>query len=327
LRGKSSRTPSPHTCESRPTTQTPTNLPPAKTIEKEKKTRFADGDACGEDDDNITPHAFSDLPTIPCFCTTLATYTAIHIPNPPPKCVGLLISTDKHEHRVWALLQQFPKPARFVSLADLITTYTTTLDKPSRASRLVLGLKLISSVLQLNSTQWLTEIWEAKDILFPEASLQVTDKYRLCNILSRPFVHRNFSSSGSTAVSDEYSDSQQQERQAKSVMGCNPSLYSLGIVFLELWHWQTFSSLYKSSAGRLSELEFSYHLSEALFEEAGHEYAMAVRRCIRGFEMRETNFEDGSFRRKVYQDVLGLLEENLRTFSKCDNIQKIIGEE
>lgn len=228
---------------------------------------------------------------------------------------------------MWTVLQQIPKPMRFVSLADLIATHTNILDQPSRESRLVLGLKLMSSVLQLNTTQWLTETWEAKDILFPEVSLQVAGRCHQRNILSHPFVHQNFSSC-ITAASDEYPNTQQQQaRQAKSVMGCNYSLYALGIVLLEIWHWQTFSSLYNSSASRLSALEFSYHLSETLFEEAGYEYAMAVRRCIRGFEMRETDLENDSFRRKVYQDVLGLLEENLRRFSKCDDIQKIIGEE
>ena len=96
---------------------------------------------------------------------------------------------------------------------------------------------------------------------------------------------------------------------------------------LEIWHWQTFSSLYGLSESTLSELEFSCHLSNKLFKEAGHEYAMAVRGCIKGFEMLETDLEDDSFRCKVYQDVLGLLEENLRRFSRCDNIQKIMGEE
>ena len=290
-----------------------------------KKARFANEDTSSEDDLNPPP-AFSGLPTIACLCTTFAAYTA----NCPSKCIGLLVSADKHEHRVWAQLPQFLIPAHLVSLHDLINTYKDVLAKPSRESRLVLGLKLVSSVLQLNTTQWLTETWEAKDILFPEADPRVADKYHRYNILSRPFVHQNFSSSSSstssTGSSIDYPDFQHKPaNQAKAVMGCNHSLYSLGIVLLEIWHWQTFSSLYASASG-LSELLFSYHLSDTLFEEAGHEYAMAVRRCIRGFEMRETDLEHDSFRRKVYQDILGLLGDNLRRFSGCDNLEKIMGE-
>ncbi|KAF8418441.1 hypothetical protein EV426DRAFT_321434 [Tirmania nivea] len=313
----------PHPSENRPITPTPINRPPTKT---KKNTRFADEDTSSGDDDVNIPHAFSDLPTIPCFCTTLATTT--HHLKSSPKCVGLLICTKKHEHRVWTQLQHFPKPARFVSLAELITTHTNVLDKPSCESRLVLGLKLISSVLQLDNTQWLPEKWEAKDILFPGASLQVADQHYRRNILLRPFAHRNFSSVITTAACDDYADSNQRSaNQAKAVIGCNHSLYSLGIVLLEIWHWQTFSSLYNSSSCGQSELLFSYQLSEKLFEEAGNEYAMAVRRCIRGFEMRETDLENYSFRSKVYHDVYGLLEDNLRIFSRCDNIQKIIREE
>ena len=312
----------PHPDENQPTTPTPINQPPAKKIKKNLKARFADGSSSSDGDDNDddvnSPHAFSNLPTILCFCTT------IHHPKTPQQCVGLLVSTGGHKHRVWTLLQQSLKPARLVSLVDLITTYTNVLDKPSRESRLVLGLKLISSILQLNTTQWLSEIWEAKDILFPNASLQVADKDHRRNILSRPFVHRSF---GSTTAGDDNPGQQQRANQAKSVMGCNHSLYSLGIVLLEIWHWQTFSSLYNSSASKLSELEFSCQLSETLFEEAGHEYAKAVRGCIRGFEMRETDLENVSLKRKVYQDVLGLLWDNLRKFSGRDNIRKIIGEE
>ena len=208
---------------------------------------------------------------------------------------------------------------RFVSLADLIATHTNILDQPSRESRLVLGLKLTSSVLQLGTTKWLNEVWEAKDILFPEVSQVPGHRH---NILSRPFVHRSFSNSGTIPTR-----SQQPTNVERAVTRCNDSLYSLGIIILEIWHWQTFSSLYNSSAHSLPVLEFSYHLSERLFEEAGYEYAMAVRRCIRGFEMQGTNLGDDSFRRKVYQDVLGLLEGALRSFSGCDNIQDIIGEE
>ncbi|RPB19133.1 hypothetical protein L211DRAFT_664238 [Terfezia boudieri ATCC MYA-4762] len=316
-----------YACDHRPNNLTPTNRPipidrpPASKL---KRAMFADEDTSGEDDENDV--TFTDLPTISSFCKTLATYKTV---DHPPKCVGVLTSTDKHEHRVWTLLQHFPKPERFVSLADLITTYTAILDRPSCTSRLVLGLKLLSSVLQLNTTQWLTEVWEAKDILFPEASPQATDQYHPHNILSRPFVHRNFSSSGSTAASDEYPPDSQHQRanQAKAILGSNHSLYSLGIVLLEIWYWQTFDSLYKSSRSRQTELEFSLYLSTKLSEEAGVEYARAVQGCIRGFQMRETDLDDNSFRRKVYQDVWGLLEANLRTFSKCDSIQKIIGDE
>jgi len=306
----------------RPTTPTPINQPPAKTM---KKASFVDEDTSDEDDVAHLHQSLSDLPTIPCLCTTIATYTTIHHTNTPMKCVGILTSTNKHEHRVWTLLQQFPKPARLVSLTDLITTYTNTLDQPSRENRLVLGLKLISSVLQLNATQWLTERWEAKDILFPEADLAADYQH---NILSRPFVHRNFNSNSTTAPIYDYPDPQHQPtNQAKAVIGYNQALYSLGVVLLEIWHWQTFSSLYNSSAKGRSEFEFSYYLSGRLSEEAGYEYAMAVRGCIRGFEMLQTDLEDDLFRRKVYQDVLGLLEDNLRKFSGSDNIQKIIGEE
>jgi len=328
----------PQPCENRPTTPTPINpnslvgkglkpissrepspgpgLPPARAIKKNLKARSMDGDTSSEDDYINSSHTFIDLPTIQCFCTALATYTTIHRLKTPPGCVGRLISTEKHEHRVWALLQQCPKPASLVSLADLITTYTNILDKPSFQSRLVLGLKLISSVLQLNATQWLNERWEAKDILF-----LVDGEYHRANILSRPFVHRNFSGSST--------ESQQQPANlAKSVIGCNDSLYSLGIVLIEIWYWQTFSSLYNSSASGQSEWFFSYQLSEKLFEDAEHEaYAQAVRGCIRGFEKRGFDLGDDSFRSKVYQDILGVLEDYLRKSSACDSIQKIIGEE
>ncbi|KAF8418436.1 hypothetical protein EV426DRAFT_679684 [Tirmania nivea] len=292
----------PHPSKNRPTMTTPINRPPTKM----KITRFADGDTSSGDDDVNIPHAFSYLPTISCFCTTLALYTTTHHQKSSPKRVGLLICTKKHEHRVWTQLQHFPKPARLVSLAELITTHANVLDKPSCESRLVLGLKLISSVLQLDSTQWLPEKWEAKDILFPGASLQVADQHHRRNILLHPFAHRNFSSVTTTSACDDYADSNQRSaNQAKA----------------------TFSSLYNSSSCGQSELLFSYQLSEKLFEEAGNEYAMAVRRCIRGFEMRETDLEDDSFRSKVYHDVFGLLEDNLRIFSRCDNIHKIVGEE
>ena len=280
-------------------------------VPKKKRARFSDDDGSGEDDgvNNIPLHVptVKQVPTIPSFCTTLAT----NHPNTPPQCIGLLISKDKNEHLVWTPLRRIsPQPARLVSLADLIATFVNK-DTPSRTNRLVLGLKLISSVLQLNSTQWLTEKWEARDILFPEADQ---------NILSHPFVHRNFKNYSAAPP-----DSQEPANQATKVIGCNQSLYSLGIVLLEVWHWQTFSSLHSSSASGLSEMLFAQELSEKLFEEAGEQYAMAVRRCIRGFEMKGTDLQEDSLRDKAYQGIFRPLEAHLRTFSGKD-FQKIITE-
>lgn len=219
----------------------------------------------------------------------------------------------------------FPKPRRLVSLADLINIFTN-INTPSRRNRLILGLKLVSSILQLNTTQWLTEIWEAKDILFPESGDDPQDTNNSHNILSRPFVCRDFKSY-STWASDNSHDSQRQSaNQTRAVIGCNNSLYSLGIVLLEIWHWKTFSSLYSTSGNGLPELLFTYLLSEKLFDDAGEKYAIAVRRCIRGFETPGNNLEEDSFRKQVYQGVLGPLEDNLQTFSGCNDIQKIIGE-
>ena len=42
--------------------------------------------------------------------------------------------------------------------------------------------------------------------------------------------------------------------------------------------------------------------------------------------MRETNLEKDILRNKVYQDVLGPLEDHLKKFSGSENIQEIIGE-
>lgn len=76
-----------------------------------------------------------------------------------------------------------------------------------------------------------------------------------------------------------------------------------------------------------SELLFAYHLSEKLFEEAGYQHSIAIRRCIRGLDMPGIDLEQDLFRKKVYQDVLGPLEEDLKRFVECDNLKDIIGEE
>lgn len=192
-------------------------------------------------------------------------------------------------------------------------------DAPSRKSRLILGLKLVSSVLQLNTTRWLTEVWEARDIYFPQADLKNSGHH----ILSRPFVRQNFNTA-------PYPDPLQQlQNQAGSVIGRNKSLYSLGIVLLEIWHWQTFSTLHSSSVSGQTQQEifFAYELSEKLFDDAGERYSIAVQRCIRGLDIRGTDLEEDSFRKKVYQDIMGPLEANLKAFSGSDCIQDIIGEE
>ena len=113
--------------------------------------------------------------------------------------------------------------------------------------------------------------------------------------------------------------------QAASIVPYNLSLYSLGIVLIELWYWKDLRFLKGSlSTGsgtdQDAQIEFftAFQFAKDLHDEAGERYGEAVRRCIQGLDTRETCLEKEGFKNKVYSDIVRLLEENLEIFSNAD---------
>jgi hypothetical protein len=112
-----------------------------------------------------------------------------------------------------------------VSLAHILRDKAFRQDHRSR-----LGLKLASSVMQLHTTEWMTDYWSKSDIFFLR-SLDMTIDF------DSPLIRRSFGT-------QEIDLASMSENLPKFYLNASiPCLFSLGIVLLELWYREVFEEL------------------------------------------------------------------------------------
>ena len=185
---------------------------------------------------------------------------------------------------------------------------------------MILGVKLASSVMQLHETEWLKERWGKQDIFFIQ---EESDQQRE-GVLATPLVHRAFTSDSPMP--------QGSIDHGSRVIRCNGSLFSLGIILVELWYWkslESFQAQFGGEGGTASMAEYctAVRLIDDLYGDAGGSYGDIVRRCIIGLDHREIQLEKDQFKNEVYQKVLQPLEEHLKLFCNEENLAKIFDRE
>ena len=235
---------------------------------------------------------------IECFCSTIRNMTDLRT------CVGVLESNNSR-HQVW--VPRVPLPmltsARVVSLAELLSR-----PGPPRKERLKLGVRLASSVLQFHKTEWLQERWGKQDIYLIQGESRTPS-------LETPVVCQAFTPKPSVPAAPIES----------RIIRCNLSLFSLGIVLIELWFWRSEESLhgnepqaYHGSWATSDSARYvtAQGLIDQLYGDAGDNYGHIVRRCIIGLDHKETQLENDEFKNEAYLKVLQPLEKHLELF--CD---------
>ncbi|KAF8249170.1 hypothetical protein K440DRAFT_223645 [Wilcoxina mikolae CBS 423.85] len=238
------------------------------------------------------------------FCKT------IQSPDCDDSCLGILVDDDERKHRVSLATTPLRnhQPGRSISLeALLLSGYLLP-----RRERLILGVKLASTVMQLHNTGWLDETWDKRDIVFlvdPTSS----DK----SSTERPAVWRSFGSLPPTSTCTPGSP--------RSIARCNKTLFSLGVVLLELWFWKSLDELEREALSNNPEssgwtsaersFETADRMVDKLHADALPLYSGAVRRCIRGLDYPQTSLSKDDFKKEVYHKVVCPLEENMKLFS------------
>lgn len=103
----------------------------------------------------------------------------------------------------------------------------------------------------------------------------------------------------------------------------NRTMFSLGIVLIELMFRKPLDECPQRpnefmAMGKLGDQlrrrEHALRLLDLLGEEAGQGYEDAVRRCVKGFDIREDKLEQPAFRRAVYDGILVPLKKTLQEF-------------
>ncbi|KAF8539036.1 hypothetical protein BDD12DRAFT_839770 [Trichophaea hybrida] len=227
-------------------------------------------------------------------------------------CVGILLGDNGWWHRVW--LPATPSAcseylAETVSLDSLLQSKELAL-----RDRLKLGVVLCSAVMQLHSTEWLGESWGKQDIFFPqtgvtartvEGEIVVISK----PVLDNPLVRRTF------GATNRPSSAQQTAPTSRSpLVHYDKSLFSLGIVLVELWYGKRLEDLQSSHQANQLHDHLDYYTANQRIEEietkAGPMYGAAIRRCIRGLDCTTQSLENERFKEQVQEQVMSQLELN-----------------
>ncbi|CAI7621684.1 unnamed protein product [Penicillium manginii] len=240
----------------------------------------------------------SDYEDISNICATITA------PMPPSEWLGFITSKRGRQHRIRAIdhKQRLPnfKSIDTVSLAQVLRDKAFRQDHRSR-----LGLKLASSVMQLHTTEWMTDYWSKSDIFFLR-SLDMTIDF------DSPLIRRSFGT-------QEIDLASMSENLPKFYLNASiPCLFSLGIVLLELWYREVFEEL-KTEVERKMPSEFSDPLTARRLAnemDCGPNYRNSVLRCVSGLDAVYTSLAEDKFRDEVEGKILFPLEEDLKFY--CD---------
>lgn len=232
-------------------------------------------------------------------------------------CLGVLIDGSNRRYRVWPL--GTPPPASELTGVLSLESLLTQPGVLTKKDRLILGVQLASTVMQLHTTEWLSENWGKKDILFHQEITRGKGGgvVNISPVIRKPLVRRVFAPPGPPSLSP-----QSTQASTKSIfMPQNQSLYSLGIVLMELWYGQRLEDLRIGTDGigigdvtDMTDYMTARRLIGAIPEDAGEKYGDAVRRCINGLDHRSSSLEKDDFKNEVHMKVVSPLVENLESF-------------
>lgn len=202
-----------------------------------------------------------------------------------------------------------------ISLGNVLGDTSGTLTHLSLETKFYLALVLASSFLQLSETGWLPKTLTHDDVFFVKRNGTIS--YR------EIFITK--------ALVEPAQRAPVKPAAAGPAMLYNASLFSLGILLIEIMLVTSFIDL-KGSSALLSSLESS-HVSEYVkdhkvamslldrVKSAGDDaYKNAVRRCIDN-EYGSKSLEDDSVQQFLYAGVVRVLEEGLKVLElpmHCD---------
>ncbi|KAJ4347967.1 uncharacterized protein N0V89_009339 [Didymosphaeria variabile] len=241
-----------------------------------------------------------NMQPIQSLCATISTL------QPPQReiCLSLLVNEyAKKKHSILIYPSKSPpRDTESWSIRDLPSVLTDP--RFSRRYRIRLAVTLASSVLQLHQTPWLADNWRNSDILFIERSGNTA--------YTDPFVLQN-------AVGENQARAASLPPLMKLIIR-NQALYALGIVLIELWFGKPLSEYHKPEDGLsgtgdvqtdlITELATANRLVEELRDDAGGNYADAVRRCLScDFDCRFKTLDDVAFLKAVFQGVVAQVKD------------------
>lgn len=246
-------------------------------------------------------HSLSVSEKIECLCTAMQKVNGT-------SCLGVLVDDLERQHRISITDASVRRDSlQTVSLKALFAQ--TALE---RKDRLILGIKLASTLLQLHRTPWLKETWGKSDILFMKecSGTQVV-------LVQKPFLSQPFIPPTCTIPPSRPTDEPSPGPEVR-----NKSIFALGVLLIELWFGQSLEDLRKPEdygshhqVNHITDFSTARRLSEDIYREAGDWYGDAVRRCIYcEFDQRHNSLDSQALKEAVHRGVVAPLEENPTSF-------------
>ncbi|KAI9791857.1 MAG: hypothetical protein M1816_003402 [Peltula sp. TS41687] len=272
-----------------------------------KKARFLD-----------PPQPLSALSTIPSDLSEIDDLCkAVQNWGPEHAGLGFLYDDQNRRHGIYSILEQQhgPNTRETVSLEGLLSgQHGGAAGNPlTRYERFTLAAILASSLLQLQTTPWLSETWSKQDILF----LQGGENRRRA-IIEHPYVAEQFVSSNLARRVETPTDT-----SPTAMNGCRKSIIALGIMLLELCFGekledQPIRKKYLQQDGTpndYTDLCTAKEWHERIYEEYGDALSDAIRRCLDCSFGPKPNFADDEFKQAIYSDVIEPIEKFLQLWS------------
>ncbi|KAJ5397932.1 Synaptobrevin [Penicillium cosmopolitanum] len=214
---------------------------------------------------------------------------------------------QQHRIRILDARQRLPASDKIqtVSLAEVLSD-----PQFYEEQRLRLALKLASSVMQLHTTEWLTDFWSKSDVSFMRSKHGVID-------FDNPLIGRTFGARG-------YDLNCVSETLPRPTLHASiPCLFSLGIVLLELKYRRLFEDL-KSEVERSMPPEFSDSMAaRRLTDEmiGSTNYQDAVVRCILGLDAAYRSLAEERFQKEVEEKIISLIAEDLKIYCAKTSVE------
>lgn len=230
--------------------------------------------------------------------------------------LGFLYNDQHRRHGIYSVLEQQHnlKTRETVSLEGLLSGQTDrnpgmTL---TRYERFTLAAILASSLLQLQTTPWLSETWSKKDILF----LQDGENPRR-PIIEHPYVAEHFVSSNLSQRVEPPA-----HKSPTAMDSCTKSIVALGIMLLELCFGEKLEDqpirkkyLQDGKPNDYTDLCTAKEWHGRVYAEYGDALSDAIRQCLDCAFGPKPNFADDEFKEAIYSGVIQPIEDFLQLWS------------
>jgi hypothetical protein len=231
--------------------------------------------------------------------------------DPKSTCVGYIVDKDQYYHELVFVQKSIEPPHKdsYISLETLLGDGQVT--SFNRQQRHKTACVLASSLLQLQTTPWLTETFGKEDIWFYKHDLTI--------LFDHPFVRHSFTSNKSCHISAYAGHTS----PAKRFVARN-SLNNLGIVLLEICYGQAIEDQpirkqYLGPDGRPHEhtnFMTARDWAESVCEQEP-EWEHIIKCCIFCMFEEKADWGNKKFTAAVYESVVEPLEKMVIEWSKA----------